>query len=77
MFALIQGTDDTIMKFIQDAFRSPAMDTIMKLVTFLGDSGLIWIIFAVVMIISKKYRKYGIMMAVSLSIMLVCNNRCV
>ena len=42
------------------------LDVIMKYITLLGEGGMIWIIFAVILICTKKYRKCGLMMGAAL-----------
>lgn len=46
----------------------------MKVITLLGDEGIIWIVCAVALLFFKKYRKAGVAMLVALAVMLVCNN---
>ena len=46
----------------------------MKYITLLGEGGMIWIIFAVILICTKKYRKCGLMMGAALLLMLVIND---
>ena len=54
-----------ILDFIQN-ITSPIMDRIMVFITTLGNSGTLWIVIAVLMLCSKKYRVTGIMLAVGL-----------
>ena len=55
-----------ILDFIQETFRCAFLDWFMPLVTKLGDAGIFWIIVAVILLITKKYRKVGAMMGVAL-----------
>lgn len=59
--------------FLQ-SLHNPVLDSIMVVVTTLGDAGLIWILLAVALIFTKKYRKCGVNMALALIIMLVVGN---
>ncbi len=59
--------------FLQD-LHNPVLDKIMVAVTTLGDAGLIWILLAVALIFTKRYRKCGVNMALALIIMLVAGN---
>ena len=61
-----------ILDFIHNNMSSPFMDKIMKFFTFLGDAGWIWIITAITLLCTKKYRKTGIMLALGLVLGLVC-----
>ncbi|HCW52154.1 MAG TPA: phosphatase PAP2 family protein [Clostridium sp.] len=62
----ILNIDNSILQFIQNNIRSDVLDTIMPKVTSLGNAGIIWIIICVIMILKRKYRKYGVMMAIAL-----------
>ncbi|MGV8982912.1 phosphatase PAP2 family protein [Clostridium sp.] len=61
MLSLIQKFDSYILLFIKDNMHGPIMDKVMLMSTYLGNGGIIWIILAVILIISKKYRKVGFM----------------
>lgn len=64
----IQAFDDRILNFIQENLRNPIMDKIIPIITSLGNGGLVWIIIAIIFIITKKYRKYGLIMLITLII---------
>ena len=50
------------------------MDTIMPIITLLGDAGIFWIAIAALCLFFPKYRKMGLSMGISLLIgLLVCN----
>lgn len=66
--------DWSILYFIQDQLRSPFGDWIMPKITMLGDIGLIWIIFAVILIFTKKYRIHGFIMLIALGIGVLIGN---
>jgi undecaprenyl-diphosphatase len=66
MLQLIQGIDNSILNFIRDNMHGKIMDNIMVLITSLGNSGLIWIIIALALIVNKKYRNVGYMALVAL-----------
>ncbi len=55
-----------ILDFIQENLKCGFLDWFMPLVTKLGDAGIFWIIVAVVLLFTKKYRKVGAMMGVAL-----------
>ncbi len=50
------------------------MDKVMVFITSLGNSGMIWIAVALLMLCSKKYRKTGIILAIGLIGSLVFGN---
>lgn len=58
--------DANIIKFVYEYLRSPILDQLMVLISWLGDGGLIWIIISIVLLLSRKYRKIGIMAVASL-----------
>lgn len=43
------------------------MDTIMSLVTSLGNHGIIWIAIAVLLLVQKRYRRWGVVMLVAMA----------
>ena len=51
---------------LQD-FSNPIIDKIMVLLSTLGNAGVIWILAAVILLISKKYRKTGIQMIAAIN----------
>lgn len=66
--------DWTILHWIQSTLVCPAMDFLMPNITLLGNGGAIWLLAAVVMLITKRYRKYGIFMIVGLALGLLIGN---
>ena len=63
-----------ILDKIEDIFEHDVMDTVMKGITHLGDAGIIWIIITLCLLISKQYRKLGILMAIGLILGLIIGN---
>lgn len=66
--------DWTILHWIQSTLVCPAMDFLMPKLTLLGNGGAIWLLAAIVMLITKRYRKYGIFMIVGLTLGLLIGN---
>ena len=58
----ITEIDFLILDFLQSFLRCEPLDVFFSFITHLGDSGLIWIITGILMTVSKKYRRCGIMM---------------
>ena len=56
-----------ILDFIQ-TLRNPAFDAIMVCITHLGDAGILWLLLSAVLIISRKYRRIGMIMIASLAV---------
>lgn len=66
MIELIQSIDIEILKFINDNLHNTIMDKLMIIITSIGNAGLIWIGITLILIITPKYRKVGIMSACAL-----------
>ena len=64
----------TILNFIQEHMRNAFLDVVMPFVSTLGNAGFIWIALTIVLLISKKHRKTGILMALALVFdVILCN----
>lgn len=72
---LIQAMDNAIVLFVYNNLRCDALDVIMKLVSRLGDGGLIWIAIAVILLLmGKKTRKMALTVSLALIFSaLLCN----
>jgi undecaprenyl-diphosphatase len=62
-----------VFEWIQ-SIQSSILTTIMVVITTLGDEGIIFIAAGLVLFFTKKYRKIGLAMLISLVVMLVLNN---
>ncbi len=74
MISAIQHLDTFILNFIQNNMHSTFMDKFMPVITFLGNNALFWIVIAVLLLISKKYRTTGLMLIGALAICLIIGN---
>ena len=74
MLQVIQNIDEKLLSFIQLNIRNPVFDKVMPLLSFLGNWGMIWLILAVAFIISKKYRKMGVTMLLTLLLCTLTGN---
>jgi len=54
--------------------HNPILDKVMVLITHLGDAGIIWILLAVICLITPKNRRLGIFLTISLIIHLILIN---
>lgn len=71
---LAENFDLPILDWIAANLWNPVLDTLIPLITLLGDAGIFWIAIAVALLFTKKYRKVGLGMAIALVIgLLVCN----
>ena len=63
-----------ILDFIQENFQCRFLDVFFSTVTKLADSGIFWILLAVIFLFFKKTRKTGLMMGVALLCGLIVGN---
>lgn len=66
--ALIQNIDSSILYFMQDHVQNHFLNLIMIFITNLGNMGLIWILIAIALLFTNKFRKVGILMLCALVI---------
>ena len=62
-----------VFEWIQ-SIQSPILTSIMVVITTLGDEGIIFIAAGLVLFATKKYRKVGLAVLISLVVMLILNN---
>ena len=55
-----------ILDWIQEIFRSPIMDTIMKFITSLGYEGYLYYLMIIALLIPKKTRKVGLILGIAI-----------
>jgi undecaprenyl-diphosphatase len=70
----IQSIDNNILLFIQENLRSGFLNAVMLFFSGLGTAGLVWIAAGIAMIITKKYRRTGILLLVCLAVTWVLND---
>ncbi len=71
---LAEHFDLPILDWIQSHLTCAALDALMPAITALGNAGIIWIAAAVVLLLTKKHRRVGLAMALSLVLgLVVCN----
>lgn len=70
------GLDWTILDLTQKFCRCDFLDFIMPKITMLGNSGLIWIFAAVLLICVKKYRRFGFILLIGLAVGFIIGNGC-
>ena len=73
-FTHLTAIDFSILDFIQTHMRSPLLNTIMPYITYLGESGILWIILTIALLCAKKYQRDGFAVAAALILCLIfCN----
>ena len=66
--------DWTILDGIQKIFGGSFMDWLMPKITVLGNGGIVWIIIAVCLILTKKHRKAGFLVLIGMLLGLIIGN---
>lgn len=74
MFHYLNNLDGNILLFIQQNMRSSILTPIFKLLSLLGNDGLIWLIIIAVLLCFKKSRMIGLTALLSLIICFIINN---
>ena len=64
----------SVLDFIQTHLRSSTGDIVIPLISHLGDSGMVWIVLTLVLLIYPKTRKTGATLMVSLALEVLCCN---
>lgn len=71
---LIAQVDFAILDFIQYYLKNDILDIPMKYITLLGNVAILWIVIALILLLQKSKRKYGIMMIIALLMsVIICN----
>lgn len=66
--------DEEILLYIQENLRNASADTIMKAITHLGDMGIVWFMIIFILLLSRKYAKTALIMALTLTLGLLITN---
>lgn len=68
MIEFILSVDKTIIQLVHKYIQNPFLDKIIPFITSLGNMGLIWILICIAFLISKNYKKAGVLAIYSLII---------
>ena len=68
--------DWSILHWIQNTLVCPLMNFLMPKITLLGNGGAIWILAAVILLCTKKYRKQGVLLLAGLIVGVLVGNVC-
>ncbi|KDR95702.1 undecaprenyl-diphosphatase [Peptoclostridium litorale DSM 5388] len=68
MLTYIQAVDMKLLQWIAGFAKNDFFDFLMPIVTKIGNKGMIWIVIALVLMATKKYRRHGIVLAGALLI---------
>ena len=70
----IQAIDESILLWVQEHIRSDKVTPIIQTLTHLGDFGLLWIGFSLVLMLNKDTRKAGKLSLISICLCFLLNN---
>ena len=70
----IENLEIEFLYAIQNLLKNPFMDGAMKGISYVGNSGALWIVVALVFLLTKKHRKTGVLMCVGLLLGLLVGN---
>lgn len=74
MLDFIQNADWSILHWIRENLRCGALDFLLPKLTLLGEGGAVWIAVGLALLLSKKYRRYGIcLLGALVAGLLICN----
>ena len=70
----IADMDAGILMFIQENIRNEVLTPVFRAITVLGNSGIVWVILSLLLLVPEKTRKIGIMSLTALLVSLLINN---
>lgn len=68
LFSFIQNIDFQILDFIQATIKCAFLDPIMRVFSYLGEYGTIWILTAIILLFFKKTRRLSLTMLVAMAL---------
>lgn len=60
--------DAAIVTWITENLRSPLLNPVMIFITYLGEKGIFWITIGLILCFTRRFRKHGILMLLSLAV---------
>lgn len=60
--------DAAVMEFVQNHMHNAVTDTIMPIITYLGEIGAVWILLSLLLLCFKKSRTTGVLILVSMAV---------
>ena len=67
-YEMADSLDAAIVTWITENLRNPLLNPVMILITYLGEKGIFWISIGLILCFTKRYRKHGILMILSLAV---------
>ena len=75
MAAFFHTVDQSILLWLQDAIRCPALSALLVPLTIVGEGGIIWILISAVMLFFPRTRKIGWMALVAMLLCYLLNDK--
>ena len=69
--------EQAVLLWLQDNLRGPVSGGLMRLLSRLGDAGLIWIAVTIILLLCKKTRRTGVFCAAGMLLTLLVVNVCI
>lgn len=76
MLEWLISLDRSIVLFVQ-GLRQDWLNPVMSFFSYIGNSGIVWILICLVLIITKKYRRAGVMGLITLALCAAVSNLCI
>lgn len=70
----LQAIDESILLWVQENLRSDKITPLIRTLTKLGDYGLLWIGFSLILMVNKDTRKAGKLSLISIAVCFLVNN---
>ena len=70
----ILSFDRTVMLFFQNFVRNDFLNPVMTFFTVIGNCGAVWLLIGTILIVTKKHRKAGIYVILSVALCYVFND---
>lgn len=70
----LQALDESILLWVQENLRSEKITPMIQTITHLGDYGLLWIGFSLLLMLNKDTRKAGKLSLISIALCFLINN---
>ncbi len=67
MVSMLQKVDWSVLRWIHGSFSCGFLNVLMPKITMLGSSGAIWILAALLLLCTRKYRRYGVILLAGLA----------
>lgn len=67
-------TEFAILNYIQDNYKNLMFDNISRILAFVGEMSMIWVVFTIICLFVRKYRRMGLSLAANLIFNVIAAN---